>query len=470
MNKLTKIALSVAVVLGAVATGGSWYTGKQVEARYGELVAQANRSLKSLNAYGIDGELKNVKLERGFFSSDVSYNLEAKINGETLQFNGNDKLFHGPLPLNRLLKGNIVPAMASIETNIAVPEQFKADFAKPELLVGTTTMSYDESFSGDAKIAAFQSAEFPVALSEITGEFDFDKNGNGKFKSTFPQIKVQNAQQNDEVIFEQLAYDIEIKGNSPFEQLHIGEFDLKAKAIIFRSTDLAKKGNEFAVRDIHSKGENKIDGSTYLSDAEIDAKITLKDHGNEMNVGKLKADVFTAVDAQTANDLAKVASDPELLESDAGLQTVLAMFAKPVKFQIKTISLENGKGKSDLSLVINSDGVNPNNLGDLRDVLNAFKQSKLAVNISVPAAEETLKQMLSLNPKTKANAAEMAKAQMQEVVAKAQANKGLAVVDGDKIKLKLELDQGKVTLNGREVPEQEIQGALFLIMLGLSGL
>lgn len=39
--KLTKIVLSVVAVIGAVAVGGSWYTGKQVEEKYQELVVSS---------------------------------------------------------------------------------------------------------------------------------------------------------------------------------------------------------------------------------------------------------------------------------------------------------------------------------------------------------------------------------------------------------------------------------------------
>lgn len=44
----------------------------------------------------------------------------------------------------------------------------------------------------------------------------------------------------------------------------------------------------------------------------------------------------------------------------------------------------------------------------------------------------------------------------------------LATLDKDSLKMKLSIDQGKVNLNGRDVPEAEVQGALFMIMLGLN--
>ncbi|HDL3676699.1 TPA: DUF945 family protein, partial [Mannheimia haemolytica] len=70
--KLTKIVLSVVAVIGAVAVGGSWYTGKQVEEKYQELVVQANNQLKQLSGeFGANIELKDVQIDRHFFISNA---------------------------------------------------------------------------------------------------------------------------------------------------------------------------------------------------------------------------------------------------------------------------------------------------------------------------------------------------------------------------------------------------------------
>lgn len=123
--KLTKITLALAGILGIAVVGGSWYTGQQAEQRYQQLVQQGNQSLKSLKIYGIDAEIKDVKFERYFFSSDVKYTLEVGTVDERYQLQGDDKLFHGPLPLNRLSQVNLMPAMMSVESKLYLPEKFK---------------------------------------------------------------------------------------------------------------------------------------------------------------------------------------------------------------------------------------------------------------------------------------------------------------------------------------------------------
>lgn len=76
--KKSTMALSAIAVLVAVTTGGAWYTGNQIEQRYPALLEQLNGSLKSLNLYGVNAEISEVKLAKGVFSSDVQYNVNIK--------------------------------------------------------------------------------------------------------------------------------------------------------------------------------------------------------------------------------------------------------------------------------------------------------------------------------------------------------------------------------------------------------
>ena len=78
-------------------------------------------------------------------------------------------------------------------------------------------------------------------------------------------------------------------------------------------------------------------------------------------------------------------------------------------------------------------------------------------------------QFYALNPETKANAENLAKENILLLIDSAQQS-SLAQVDAEKLQLKLEIDQGKVKLNGNEVPEEQVQTALFMIALSLGSL
>lgn len=186
--KLTKITLALAGILGIAVVGGSWYTGQQAEQRYQQLVQQGNQSLKSLKIYGIDAEIKDVKFERYFFSSDVKYTLEVGTVDERYQLQGDDKLFHGPLPLNRLSQVNLMPAMMSVESKLYLPEKFKLQTPFTE---GQTDISYAGNLSGEFSLNAFKGETWDLAKTQI--EFEYDPaQKSGKFSSQIPSYQYQD--------------------------------------------------------------------------------------------------------------------------------------------------------------------------------------------------------------------------------------------------------------------------------------
>ncbi|MGO3397076.1 MAG: DUF945 family protein, partial [Serratia proteamaculans] len=72
--KKSLVAVSVIVVLGAAWTGASWYTGKLIEQRMGEVVDNANSQLKVyLPKAGVKLGYENY--QRGIFSSKIRYVL-----------------------------------------------------------------------------------------------------------------------------------------------------------------------------------------------------------------------------------------------------------------------------------------------------------------------------------------------------------------------------------------------------------
>lgn len=102
------MAVSVIVVLGAAWTGASWYTGKLIEQRMGELVNNANDQIRTLlPKAGVKFAYKDY--QRGLFSSQVRYVLQAdsSVAGEKALKDGDEVAFietidHGPFPLAQL--------------------------------------------------------------------------------------------------------------------------------------------------------------------------------------------------------------------------------------------------------------------------------------------------------------------------------------------------------------------------------
>ena len=130
------------------------------------------------------------------------------------------------------------------------------------------------------------------------------------------------------------------------------------------------------------------------------------------------------------------------------------------------LSFENEKGKSDLAVIVN---LKPFELENVDNFIDIFENSSVDFTINSSFFEEVNKQLNLLNPKTKANAAEQAKSETAMLIEQARQS-GAVVVDKDNIKFKLEIHDGKVKHNGREMSEEEVQGVLFMLMLGLGSL
>jgi uncharacterized protein YdgA (DUF945 family) len=123
--KKSLVAVSVIVVLGAAWTGASWYTGKLIEQRMGEVVDNANSQLKAyLPKAGVKLGYENY--QRGIFSSKIRYVLRAdgSVTTDDAPLKAGDEVAfmetidHGPFPLAQLKKFNLLPSMASVHTEL----------------------------------------------------------------------------------------------------------------------------------------------------------------------------------------------------------------------------------------------------------------------------------------------------------------------------------------------------------------
>ncbi len=74
--KKSVVAVGVIVALGVVWTGASWFTGKQLEGRLAEMVAQANGEIKR-SAPEANVELSAQNYQRGVFTSRMQAGSEA---------------------------------------------------------------------------------------------------------------------------------------------------------------------------------------------------------------------------------------------------------------------------------------------------------------------------------------------------------------------------------------------------------
>ncbi|WP_373767900.1 YdgA family protein [Glaesserella sp.] len=468
--KLSRIALPVIAVLGIGAVGGSWYTGKLAEEKYIELVELGNHNLKGLAAYGIEAQIKEVKLVRHFFSSDVNYILEAKYAGQSYVFNGNDKLYHGPFPINRLSKGNIVPVMMSTENKLSVSENLKVLFNnQDEVLTGQANIGYAGDVSGNFDTKALKLADDSFSVSETKSEYEYDKSGNGKVKVSVPFIKGHDSESG-------IRYDLgdseivtSFIGDKTYSYLGLGEYDFKAKSFVLYNE--SEKQN-IALKDMTSKGKNSVKDNRFHSVGDFSAQVeeVRPEEAKAVNWGKVSLDLAFESDAKLTNDMMPYFADSEKAESPEAMKALEDVVTNDLKLHIKPLAFENAKGKNEFTLVLNLAKFNPNDLKEMDDMLTVFKQSVLDVKLNLASLEELNTQVKMTRDNVSRESAEQeSKLMVNELVNQAKSG-GVAVVDSESIKMNLAIDNGKVTLNGREVPQEEIQNALFMLMLGLGSM
>ncbi len=469
--KLTKVAGAVVAVVGVVAVGGSWYTGQQVEQKYQEFIQIGNNNLKYLGAYGITAEIKDVQFTRHFFSSDVKYTLEAQFDGKTYALKGDDKLFHGPLPLNRLSKGNLVPVLASVENNIQLPENLKVYFNNQDKLgEGKSDISYSGAAKGEFKINPIKIAEDDkgsLALSESNYIYAYDPASK---KSEF-DVKLDNVKWVDiekiETDLQGLSYKLNTVSDNQYPLLALGEYTASIKQL--RIKDNEESSFAMSFNNFSSTGKSNLQKDRVISSGDGKAEVELQNADTKLKLGQFNMDLFMDVDAQGMNDLTPYLSSPDKLASEEAGQIVQSILMKSPKLEVKNLSIENEKGKNNLSLNISLENFDPNKIESFDSMLKIFKASHLEAKLSIPSLEALATQMNELDGATKEEATQQAKLTIEELANQAKAST-LAEVDNENIKMKLTIDQGKVNLNGRDVPEEEVQGALFILMLGLSSM
>lgn len=465
--KLSKIALSVVAVIGVSVVGGSWYTGKQVEEKYQALVVQANNQLKQLSGeFGANIELKDVQIDRYFFSSDAKYRLEVDFgDGKKLDFIGNDKLHHGPLPLNRLAKFNFAPVMMSMENSLQGPEIFKK-FVGEQIGSGVANISY----SGDTK-GYFDFS--PIKYSDETGsiettpvkvQYSYDQKLKG-IDSTVELESFNIKAEELDLQIQGIVYDVQTESNESYPNLTFGKGSGKINAIEFKSKD----GKLSQIKDIVVKGDNLLKGERVISTGDLEAA-SFNIEGVEM--GKLKMDMAYDFDAKLTNDITPFLSNPQTLESEETGELLLQLLAKSFKFHINNFSFENGKGKFNLSLLLNMAQFEPQNMGNMQEVLKALSTSKFTSNINREYAEDIIRQISMVTEElSEEEAKAFAKQQVDAAFLNAGVEQyGLRKVDENNVKIELSVENEKLMLNGRELTEDEIQMALFMIMMGVGSL
>jgi uncharacterized protein YdgA (DUF945 family) len=489
--KKSLVAVSVIVVLGAAWTGASWYTGKLIEQRMGEMVDSAN---SQLNVYLPKGgvKLSYENYQRGIFSSQIRYVLHADgsiTTDDALLKPGDEVAFietvdHGPFPLAQLKKFNLMPSMASVNTKLENTPKVKALF---DITKGQSLFSADSriSYSGDTS----------TAIEVIPVEYQKDKSS---LKFSGAKIDADVGRDMKTVSLNASSDTTTISGPNQFGQVeqvtlqgftlkgdtHQGQFDLSLgeQTLGLKQLTVAVDGKDTLSLEGFNLASQFGEKGTSLNGQLDYTMAALKVQGNDFGSGRLLLKIDN-LDGKGLKEFADrynqqamtLLQQAETLSPEAYQQQTADMLVQNLPLLLKgnpsisvaPLSWKNAKGESTFTL--NIDLLDPAQAGaaaESPDQQLARSVKKIDANLTIPMAmaTETTVQAAKLQGYSAEEAQKLAQQQVQGLAAMGQMFK-LTTLKDDVISSSFHYADNQIELNGNKMSLQEFVG-LFGLMGG----
>lgn len=467
--KLSKVALSVAVLVGVGVVGGSWYTGKQIESNYQQVVDYAQKQVKQLAQYGIEIEIKDVQVERHLFSSDFKYRFEGSFIDEKFEVVGNDTIYHGPFPFNRVKQGNLMPLMASFESHLTSPEQLKAVFGE-KMTHAVFDVSYSGAEKGELRINAVDhsSENGRLVMSPITINYENDKAKNGKTTVVLDKLHLNGT--NGAVFhLDGVNYAASLVDDQGYPYLGLGDGKITVKELKWQdegassAEGLKESEKGFSLQNIQGTWNNSLNGTRTLQSGQTEI-------GNmqfgRVSLGKSKIDVSLDLDAKLANDSMPYFSNTEQLETAEAGDAILQLLNQSPKFHINHLSFEREGGKIQGALHLNIGQVDFSQIQDMSGFVKALTKSDLSIEVSKGYLMDVSRQVAMYSDNLGEEEANIRAEQMAKEIFAGAMGSNFAVVENETIKLNLHVEDGKIMLNGKEMQENDLQMIMFMLMMG----
>jgi uncharacterized protein YdgA (DUF945 family) len=475
--KKSLVAASVIVVLGAAWTGASWYTGKLIEQRMGELVNNANGQIRTLlPKAGVKLTYKDY--QRGLFRSQVRYVLQAdsSVAGEKALKEGDEVVFietvdHGPFPLAQLKKFNLIPSMASVHTEIADTPALKKLF---EVTKGQSPFTADTriSYHGDTSSAItfipidYQQNATSVKFSGAKVDADVSRDlRDVEMSGSSESIIFASKNQWDQV--EQFnVQDLVLKSDS-----NMGKFDLRMgdQQLNIKQIGFSLDGKEMATlvgfnlnTQLGETGKDLNGKLTYTLDA-------LKIQGNDFGSGQLTF-AFDRLDGQSLKQFTDAYNQQVLHAVQAGenldpvayqqqmtdmlITNIPALLKGNPTVSIAPLSWKNAKGETTFNLSIDLADPAQSTPGTAPLLMQSVKKLDATLTIPMVMATELMTQAAHLQGYSPEEAQKMAQQQVQGAAAMGQMFK-LTTTKDDVISSSFHIADNQIELNGQKmsVPE-----------------
>ena len=490
--KKSTVALGVIVALGAVGVGGAWFTGEKAQTEYLRQIELANKQALALGSSdSFKVVYQNKQFERGFFTSQVEDEVVISLpkEGKVFTIPFSTKLYHGPFPLNQLEKFNFLPTMFSAqgvigknETTQALFDLLKSD--KPVQYQATT--GYNLSTKGKVELAGGEltDPESPgtkVTWSNINMGFDVNKDLAGKYDMNLNEV---SATVLPEVMGEQDGEDMpksitmkmkgmKVEGSynpTKWAYIYTGKSTSLIDSFEMATLDHAGKESTVVEKGFKAKSDISLDGDFVSAKSEntVDSiAVDGKDFGKLTYNGELNH-----IEANAANALIealftvfKSVSDDKNVKDEVVSEILsswvenhgMAIFNNQPQIKLNPVSISDNQGKVslDLNVALEKDPKFDLMKGSL---YKQFTDFAVYIHVDKATAEKIMTQFAPEEDKA------LIKEKIEEQAKQAAAQN--IVVNNDKnVTLALVLEKGELKLNGQVIPEEQVQGVLFMLIM-----
>ncbi len=474
--KKTKVAVGVIVALGVIWTGAAWFTGKQLKSHMDEMLQNAN---SQINAYAPNSRLtlSYQDYQRGVFCSKTKLVIQASSQtednpllkpGQSIVLN--ETIDHGPFPFAQLKRGNLIPSMASVHTELENTDAVKKLF---ELTQGKSLVNADTrvGYSGATDTALhllpvdYSNAQTGDRLATNGGTLNVSADSKGdkvSLQGDFSSIAVTSKNQLQQPVLFTLN-GLKLGGDTHLspEGVRVGD-----QTITLDKLDASINGQEgltLEKLDGKSSFDNKdgkiggqidyqVDNISLQKQPFGEAKLAMKFAQFDAQAVKTFSDQYNAQMQDLLNQPG-VVDDP--IRYQASVQTILrnnlpTLLKGSPTVSVAPLSWKNDKGESTFNLNV---GFNdpatvtgePQSLGAAVDRVLKTLDGKLSINM--PMATEVMRHVGLAEGYQGDDAQKLADQQVKGLAAMGQMFR-LTQQQDDNITTSLQYANGQVTMNG----------------------
>lgn len=454
------IAVTLVLTLICIFIGVSWYTGQHIERKSRELIEQANQSLKNNQSNG-NLWISLDKYERGVFTSYIRYVLHITSTESTekpIEMRFKDKIEHGPLPLSKLKKMELIPQLAVVHTKLMeispISPEVKIASGHP-LYSAVTNINYSGHISSKMTAVPFEYKKNDLMLqfSGITLTASSIDGENITIVSEQPveQIRLLN----NSIGLELKNTLFNLKQTIPFTSYKAGHYSVSIQEA---SLNLNNEEKIVGIDQLSISSNSNIENGHYQDNVVSNIQninVRGKDFGSQELHASIKNINIAAI--KSLDNISLFDSDVAPLEKINVVNTILQ--SNP-EINLSSWRWKNSQGESQYQLLmkfqpINKEMILANSPSIESILLSSLKELKTSLNISIPMTKQVLTQALVLKGVSINEANIYAERQLNELKALGSTFK-LFNIEGEQIKSSLSYANDVFTLNDKVMSLKEL--------------